>query len=324
MPPATGGSRLAAPSAERGEMQIIDPHHHFWDIARNRHPWLADEPVAFRYGDYTALKRNYGPDDYRVDAAGFDVIASVHIEAEWDRADPLGETAWIGAVHAQSGLPSAMVAQAWLDRDDVETVLRAHAQAPLVRGVRHKPRAAPRPEMVTPGAPGSMGDPAWRRGAALLAPAGLSLDLQTPWWHLREALDLAEALPELSIILNHAGLPSDRSRDGLHAWRDAMRRLAQAPNVSVKISGLGAPGVPWTVAANAPVVRDVIDIFGPARCMFASNYPVDSLVASFATIFRGFDEITQDLDPSARAGLFRENAARLYRLSGADRAEHEP
>ena len=295
-------------------MQIIDAHQHFWDLDRNYLPWLKDKPVRFRYGDYTALKRNYLPADYLRDSESFEVVGTVFVETEWDPKDPLGEVKWVEVVQREAGLPSVMVAQAWLDRDHAPAVLAAHGKSSIVRGIRHKPRAAANPDALEIGAPGSMGDPTFRRGFALLAANGLSYDLQTPWWHLEEARSLAEAFPGTQIILNHTGLPADRSPAGLDGWRAAMRTLAGAPNVAVKISGLGQAGQPWSMEANRAIVLDTIDIFGVARAMFASNFPVDSLVGSFATIFNGFDEITSGLSTTERSALFRDNARRLYRI----------
>lgn len=298
-------------------MQIIDAHQHFWDIETNYLPWLCDEPpIPFRYGDYTSLKRNYLPSDYRRDAGRFEIVGSVFIETEWDPNDPIGETQWVGKLAAQAALPSVMVAQAWLDGEDAPAVLAAHGANPLVRGIRHKPRAAGRPHVVEPGAKGSMGDPAWRRGFAMLKEHGLSFDLQTPWWHLSEARALADDFGDTGIILNHTGLPADRSDEGLSGWRTGLKTLAGAPNASIKISGIGIAGRPWTVRDNRPVVLDAIDIFGPERVMFASNFPVDSLVASFETIFSGFDEMTSGFSSDERAAMFCGNAKRIYRFEG--------
>jgi predicted TIM-barrel fold metal-dependent hydrolase len=93
-----------------------------------------------------------------------------------------------------------------------------------------------------------------------------------------------------------------------------MATLAACPNVAVKISGLGQRAQPWTIAANRDIVRTVIDHFGVARCMFASNFPVDSLCASFATIFGGFRGIVADLPADAQRALFRDNAIRIYAM----------
>ena len=299
-------------------LAIVDAHQHFWDLGLGRHPWLRVEPPEpFRYGDTRPLRQSYFPADYRADHAGHRVVATVHVEAGWDASNPLGETRWLETLAAREGrppLPTVAVAQARLDRPDAAEVLAAQAASPLVRGIRDKPRAAAAPDAVVPGAPGSMGDPRWRAGYKELARHGLSFDLQTPWWHLAEAIELAHAFPDTPIILNHTGLPADRSPAGLAGWRTAMAALARVPHVAVKISGLGQPGRPWTVEANRPVVRETLELFGVERCLFASNFPVDRLVASFDTIYRGFEAIVADLTASDRARLFHDNAARLYHL----------
>ena len=298
------------------DIPIIDAHQHFWDLERNIIPWLTEEPpIPFRYGDYQALRRTYLVDDYLKDAAPYQIAKTVYIETEWDRSDPIGETRWVQEIIERTGFPNAVVAQAWLDRDDVDEVLAAQSALPAVRGIRHKPKSASSPADAMRGAPGSMDDPVWRKGFALLDRYKLSFDLQTPFWHLDAALDLARDFPDTQIILNHTGLPADRSQEGLTAWRRAMEMFAEAPNVAVKISGLGQPGLPWTVEANGPIIQDTLKIFGIDRCMFASNFPVDSLCADFSTIYAGFVEVAAPLPQADRIKLFHDNAERLYRLT---------
>jgi predicted TIM-barrel fold metal-dependent hydrolase len=297
------------------DLPIVDAHQHFWDLARNYLPWLCDpEPIPFRYGDYSALRRNYLPADYFRDAAGHDVVKTVYVETEWDPRDPVGETRWLQEIIEQSGFPHGIVAGARLDDPDIEAVLAGHCAFARVRGIRHKPKVAPSPDRVEKNAPGSMGDPAWRRGFSMLQKYRLSFDLQAPWWHLEEAATLARDFPGTPIILNHTGLPADRSAEGLEGWRRAMATLAACPNAAVKISGLGQPGRPWTVEANGPVVRATIETFGIERCMFASNFPVDGLCATFDAIFSGFKAIVRDLPAADQRRLFHDNAVRIYRL----------
>jgi predicted TIM-barrel fold metal-dependent hydrolase len=297
------------------DLPIIDPHQHFWDLSLAKHPWLRNEPPPpFRYGDTHPLRRSYLPADYRRVVRGHRIVGTVYVETEWEPTDPIGETQWVEALAAREGLPTAVVAQAWLDRDDVEDVLARQAACPLVRGIRHKPAAAPSPGAVVPGAPGSMGDPRWRQGYAWLARHGLSFDLQTPWWHLREAAALARAFPDTLIVLNHTGLPADRNADGLRGWHDGMAALAAVPNAVVKISGLGVRGHSWSVESNREVVLRAIDLFGVDRAMFASNFPVDGLVATFDTIYTGFQTIVRDFPLADQRRLFHDNAVRFYRL----------
>ena len=297
------------------DLPIVDAHHHLWDLDIGNYPWLnGGETVPFRYGDYSAIRKNYLYEDYRRDSAKHNIVKSIHMEAEWSPADPVAETRWLNGYAKTHDLPNAIIGQAWFDRDDVEDVLAGHIAFDLVRSIRQKPAAAASPEDFVPGAPGSMADAKFRDGYALLSDHGLSYDLQTPWWHLGEAAELAGDFPGTTIILNHTGLPADRSDRGLAGWRDAMHGLARAPNVAVKISGIGVPGEAWTTDLNRGVVRDTIEAFGVERCMFASNFPVDSLCATFDQIFSSFKEITSDFSTEDRAKLFHDNAVRYYDL----------
>lgn len=293
-------------------MTIVDAHQHFWDPARHYYPWLNDLPrIPFRYGDYGPICRTYLPPDYRADAAPFQVAKTVYVETEWNPQDPIGEMRYVEAMRREHGLPTVAVAQAWLDAPDAASVLAAQAAFDFVRSIRHKPRAN---ESPADGAPGGTADPRWRAGFAELARNGLRFDLQTPWWHLPEAARLATDYPATQIILNHTGLPADRSAEGLEGWKRAMATLAACPNVAVKISGLGHRAQPWTVAANREIVLTTIDLFGVERCMFASNFPVDSLCASFATIFGGFREIVGEFSAAEQRALFHDNAIRIYAI----------
>ena len=144
---------------------IVDPHQHFWDLSRNYYPWLCDpKPVHFRYGDYSSLKRNYLPPDYLRDAAGLNIVKTVHEDALWDPSDPAGEPRWLEQVAAEYGYPHACVGTAHFARDDIERVLAGHAKSKLTRGVRNFPMAATKPSDAKRGEPGSMDDPTWRRG----------------------------------------------------------------------------------------------------------------------------------------------------------------
>lgn len=294
---------------------FIDAHQHFWDLGRHPYPWLQGETVPnFRYGDYSALRRNYLPADYARDTAACTPVKTVHIEAEWARENPVDETAWIDALAEAHGRPTVIVGHAQLDRGDVEAVLAGHAAYGRMRGIRNKPATAARREDARRGQPGSMDDERWRGGYALLGRHGMSFDLQAPWWHLDQAADLARDFPQTRLVLNHTGLPADRSAAGLDGWRRAMEQLAREPNVAVKVSGLGLPSRPWTEADNVPVIRDAIAIFGADRCMFASNYPVDSLVAPYATLLAGFMAAISIYPQAQQRALLHDNAARIYRL----------
>lgn len=308
-----GATRDTIPSPPLYDGPMVDAHHHFWDPTRNVHPWLAPgASIPFRYGNYDSIKGPYLPDDLRRDSAGHDLRETVYVETEWDPADPLGETRYAAALAARHGWPNAIVAQAWLDRGDVAEVLAGQAADPLVRSVRHKPGGPARPDEV--GASRTlMSDEAWRRGFALLERHGLHFDLQTPWWNLDEAARLADDFPRTTIVLNHTGLPADRSDAGLLAWRAHLDRFAARHNTAIKISGLGLRGRLWSADENRRVVNDAIAAFGPARAMFASNFPVDRLCGSYDTIMTGFKRIVAGRPAAEQADLFCGTARRIYR-----------
>jgi predicted TIM-barrel fold metal-dependent hydrolase len=297
-------------------LALIDAHHHLWDLSDRSYPWLCDkiEP-AFFLGDYAAIRRDYLPDDYRRDAAGHRVVATVHCEAEWRRDDPVAETRWVSGVSARHGFPNAIVAHAWLDTPDADEVLAAQAAFPLVRGIRSKPVTSPAPGAMVPGAPGTMQDRRWLDGFARLGAHGLSYDLRVPFWHLAEAAEVARAFPGTPIALNHTGLPLDRSEEGLALWRRGMEALARAPNVHVKVSEFGLPGTAWDYEANRRVVLEAIAIFGIERCMFASNFPVAGLRISYDALVRSMARMLAHLPRADQARFFAGNAADFYRIA---------
>ena len=294
---------------------VIDAHHHFWDPIKNDHPWLKpDVLIPFRYGDYTAIKRPYYPADYFQDTGDINVVETCYMETEWNPADPTGESDFITSVARETGYPNAVVGQAWLHHADVEDVLRAQSAYTLMRSVRHKPGGPASPEEV-----GScrtlMSDDAWRKGYELLEKYGLMFDLQTPWWNLPEAVSLACDFPDTTIILNHTGLPAQRSHEGLAGWHKHMAALAECENVMVKVSGIGLKDVPWTVESNGWIISEVLAMFGPDRIMFASNFPVDSLCGSFPDIFHGFMTVCamKGYSYAAQRKMFHDNCKRVYR-----------
>lgn len=295
-------------------LQVIDAHHHFWDIKQNYHPWLCDEPmVPFRYGDYSGIRKNYLPEDYLTDSNGINIVATVYVEAEWNPEDPIGETRWVSELARRTGFPSAVVAQAWLDSDDIAAVLAEHAEYPFVRSVRHKPATTLR-DNVARNLGGSMDDDKWRSGFACLKSHGMNFDLQTPWWHLDQACDLARDFPGTTIVLNHTGLPAERDTDSLKLWHVAMRNLAEHQNVCVKISGICQPGQPWTASSNRWIVEETIAMFGSERCMLASNFPVDGVCNSFRSIYDGFAEIVDGYSDAEKKSLFHDTAMRVYAI----------
>jgi len=289
---------------------IVDAHHHLWDLRALRYPWLTqpapDRGVA---GDIEPLRRNYLLDDYVGDAAGCDIVRSVHVQAECDPADAVAETRWLQAIADTHGYPHAIVAYVALHLPDAAEVIHAHLQYRNIRGVRQLLNWHDDPAKRQTDRPDYLTDPAWRRGFSLLGQYGLSFDLQIYPWQMADAAALAAEFPETQLVVNHTGMPIDQTRTGLAAWRAGMRSLAERPNVAVKISGLG-----MFTADPEPLIKQTIEIFRVDRCMFASNFPVDRLYSSYATLVENFAHAIREYSPAEQRAMLHDNAVRLYRL----------
>ncbi|MBY5983565.1 amidohydrolase family protein [Halomonas sp. DP5Y7-2] len=303
-------------SGEDRDLPIVDAHLHFWDPTQNYHPWLCDEPlIPFRYGDYRAIRRPFLPQEYRRLAGVHRVLGCVYMEAEWAPEQAVGEAAWIQRLHQATGWPNAMLAQAWLDRDDIEAQLAALSDYPLVKGVRHKPTSMRRQDYRPGhGLAGSLECSRYQAGVAALARRGWIFELQVPWWHLGELVTLLERHPDMPVVINHAGVPGDRDPATLAGWRAAMHKVAVYPQVMLKLSGIGLADQPWRLADNRELLHTAIELFGPERCMFASNFPVDSLVVDLAELFDAFKAVSAGYTREQRLAMFCDNAVRCYGL----------
>ncbi|GAB2175528.1 amidohydrolase family protein [Dongia sp. agr-C8] len=293
---------------------IVDAHHHLWDLADDRYPWLgsARRPQMV-FGPSEGLARNYLIADYLHDIAGENVVKSVHIEAGFGGA-PWEETEWVQAIAERHGFPHGIVAAAPLADPDLAAILNRHARAPNLRGIRAIASWHEQPQLRFAARPDLMDDPAWRRGLCLLVERDLSLDLMVNAPQLDDVARLASDHPALRIVVNHAGSPVDRDPAGLRNWRDGLARLAAAPNVWIKISDLAAYDHDWTVESYQPIVTAVIEAFGAKRCMFGSDFPVAGLHGDFAAHFNAFRAIVAALPEASQRDLFHDNAAAFYRL----------
>ncbi len=298
--------------------RIVDAHHHYWDLRAGGHyPWLQDEyDEDFFLGDYERLRQDFLPEQYRAHTAGYRVVGDVHVEAERSRSEQLSENAFLRGLHDADATPTVIVGHVGFLQPDRDEILACHAAEPLVRGIRSKPVTASRADAVAAvtGRPGTLQDPDWLEGLAQLERYGFSWDLRVPAWHLSQAAAVVRSLPGIPVVLNHCGLPLDRTSDGLARWRDGMRELADLPNVSVKVSELGLRGGEWNEASNRGVIRDAIDIFGWDRAMFASNLPVSSLAVNFHDLVGTVIEALPGATPSQLDQLFVGTANRVYRM----------
>lgn len=295
------------------DLPIIDPHFHLWDLDNNYYPWLSDGVKPSAFGDYSAINKTYLIEDYLADAANQNVVKAVHLDVGYDPKDPAGETRWLQAVADKHGFPHGIVGYADLRKRDVGDLLDEHMQSANFRGIRQSMNFHRDPAKTYLAEAEVSRTPEWRRGFKELSRRDLSFDLQLYYWQMEEFLELAREFPDVRIVLNHTGMQVDGPAH-FNGWRDAMRKLSQAPNVACKISGLGMGNWSWTTDDFRPYVETAIDAFGVEQCMFASNFPVDKLFSSYDKIYEAFRLITAGYTRSERLALFHDNAARLYRL----------
>lgn len=295
--------------------EFVDAHMHLWDLGRIRYPWLTPPLPVGVTGDVSSIAHNYLLADYRSDleTAGVRAAKVVHVEAGADPADALAETRWLQQLASSSGFPQAIVAHAELEKPDAEALLAQHAAHPNVRGIRQILNWHPDPaKTYTPR--DLLADATWRAGFAHLARHHLSFDLQIYPGQMPAAARLAAQYPDTLLILDHAGMPVDRSPAGIESWRQGMRLLAARPNVAVKISGLAIFDWHWHAATLRPFVLETLESFGAQRTMLASNFPVDRLFGPFGRFYDAYRKILAGASAAERASLFGGTAERLYRI----------
>ena len=297
------------------DLRIVDPHVHLWDLSRARYGWLQDDPLPDNPGgDMSGIAhRNYLLSDYFADAGDWRIDKIVHVEAGLPIGQHLGETEWLQAMADDHGYPQGIVAGADLTDPDLDALLEAHAARANVRGIRQIVCWHPDPAR-TYNARDPLLDPAWETGLGKLARHGLSFDLQLYPGQMRTAERLARRHPDVPLIINHAGLPTDRDAAGMAVWREGLRDLARQPQVSIKISGLGITDRDWSVESVRPIILECIEAFGTGRAMFASDFPVDRAHGTFDALYSAFDRVTADFSVTERDRLFAANAEAIYRI----------
>jgi predicted TIM-barrel fold metal-dependent hydrolase len=296
---------------------IIDAHCHLWDLGMDRHPWLRPTGDAIQaLGDLTAIRRNYLVNDYRRDATNQNVVASVHVEASWDRSDdPLAEIRWLETLDKSSGVAARYIGFADLAASDSGAALDRLSEVRRCVGVRQMLSWHPtEPAKCFAPRPGIADEAHFRRSVALLARHGQLLELMLYPYQAEELARLARDFPDQTFIVNHCGSPIDRDCDGMLRWKEGLKLLGSAPNVNIKISALTAYDPRPTTESLREVVLHCIECFGADRSMFGSDFPVGRLWTTFDAIFDGFKTIVHDFSEDEQSALFHAKARRVYRI----------
>ena len=321
---------LTKEAALEPDLPIIDPHHHLWDRPNSR--YLIEDIVRDTsahnvrqtvFVECTSMYRTDGPEEFRV----------------------VGETEFVQGVAAKSAsggygetrVAAGIVGAANLRLGDrVAAVLEAQmaASPQRFRGIRH--RAAWADSSVTP--PGRtpqhlLLDPDFRKGYAHLRSYGLSFEGWVYHPQIDELTNLAKAFPDTTIIFNHLGGPigignyAGRRAEVFAAWKSSASKLAECPNVVAKVGGIqmAVNGHGWherdrpptsdeLLQANQDWYNHMVEQFGPERCMFESNFPVDKISCSYTVLWNQFKKLTAGYSADERAAMFHDTAQRVYRL----------
>jgi predicted TIM-barrel fold metal-dependent hydrolase len=296
---------------EKGQ-EVLDAHHHIWRVDRT--PWLSGPPVKRIFGDYEPLRRDYSIAEYASDARSNGVTKSVYVQVNVAPGDEVWEAGWAAEEGRNEGLVQAVVAFADLAAPDVgETIDRQIASAP-VRGIRQQLHWHSNPAYRFAGTPDGMLRPEWQRGLRELARRDLHFELQIFQSQFAHALALVDAHPDARFVLLHAGMPEQSSGDAGADWAKGLSAFAARPNVLAKISGLGTFTRRCDVEEWRPIVERTVDAFGPERCMFGSNFPIEKLWTSYATLLETVRSCLSRYSADERRAVLHDTAARFYRI----------
>jgi predicted TIM-barrel fold metal-dependent hydrolase len=291
---------------------IVDAHHHIWRQADL--PWLSGPMQPRIFGPYEPIRRDYTMREYLDDLAGAGVTRSVYVQTNWANDRFEDEAAWVQQTANENGWPHAIIAFADFGVEDVRPQLDRLAHYPLVRGARMQLHWHENPLYRFAARPDLCSDHVVRRNIARLAEYGWSFDLQVFAAQMADAAGLAEACPDVTFILQHAGMLEDLSAQGRSAWRAGMARLASCPNVVSKLSGLGTFIHRNDSAHIASVLSETVAIFGAERCLFGSNFPIEKLWTSYRELVDAYRAAAAPLRADQRDAIFGATAMRVYRL----------
>lgn len=287
--------------------RFVDAHIHLWDLATGWYPSLEGEytPDLNEYGvgDHSKIMgKNYLMTEYLADARNTNLTKLVHVTAAIVD-DMTEETRWLQGLADNMDTPMAIVGWTDLARPiaEVEAELRRHAESPNFRGIRNQQGVDYTSEHIA-------------EAFGVLNKLGLLYDAVANEENLQDAAKMVARFPNMHFVLEHTGWPTKSDKAAFEKWQAGMDAFAALPNTSCKISGLGMVMHAWTVDDFRPWVLHAIKAFGPDRCMFATNFPVDGVYSTYDELVGAFNEITQDFSDAERDAMFAANAERIYNI----------
>lgn len=291
------------------EIPIIDTHAHFYDFSHPELKWSWLEPDAIHpiLGNINALKaREYLVENFHAESRFAGVTGVVHVQAAIGSPDPVTETIWLTEMNKKSPIPIRIVADCDLGSPNAIAELERHAKSKLFVGIRD---FKAEPMMAA-----NVLNPHYEASLKWMAKKKIVFDLDCEWQNMDAARKLAERHPELPIVLEHIGFPRKRTKAYFENWKKAVKNLAKAENVTMKISGVAMTDPHFTKGSLKPWVDTCLKAFGPDRCVIGSNWPVDRLFSSYDLIMGYYREFIDKLSTSEQRKILHKNAERLYKF----------
>jgi L-fuconolactonase len=277
--------------------EMIDAHHHLWQLS---------QPFDYRWLDapaLSAIRRDYLPVDLKPHLQKTGVASTIVVQTQHD----LRENLWALALADQNPFIAGVVGWVDLTSPDCERqLLEMKSQAKFV-GVRHVTQDEPDDDFI-------VRDDVMR-GLGVLEKHGVPFDLLFHVKHLEHAATLAARFPNLPMVIDHLAKPHIKNH-AIDDWEPAFRRAGRYPNILCKLSGMvtEADWGSWTADDLKPYVQVALDVFGPDRLMFGSDWPVCELAATYEEVYQALGEALGPISESERAKIFGGTAARFYGL----------
>jgi len=275
----------------------IDAHQHFWQLSQPfDYQWLDDPRLA-------AIRRDYLPDDLEPQIRRAGVDQTVFVQTQHD----LAENRWALGLAERHAFIAGVVGWIDLASPDCEEQLLQFKEHPKSCGIRHITQDEPddhfiiRPDVI--------------RGLKVLERHGVPFDLLFYVKHLKHAVTLAEALPDLPMVIDHLAKPRIKDQ-ALDDWLENFRAAARFPRMYCKLSGMvtEADWNDWRVADLKPYVETALDAFGPQRCMFGSDWPVCELAGSYQQVHDALAELIATMSDDEQSRIWGGTAIEFYGL----------
>ncbi len=284
---------------------FVDAHVHFWDHAIAGLRWRYLD-ADFDHPRLRGMHRLDAPAFTEIELseqAGPYTPDKIVFVQSCEEDQPGLESAWVQSIADSRHAAHAIIARARVAESGLAAVLAANSRHRLYRGVR---------DMASPL---TIGTPEFTAGFHTIADTGALLEVLVPYAKYDDVCALADSRPETQIVVGHAGLAEHSDADYFQAWSQKLNVFATRPNVTVKISALASGRDPnWTVASIKPWIRSCIDVFGPARAMFGTNWPIDRLFGTYEQLIDAYRECTVDLNAQDCDALFVGTATRIYEI----------